>query len=319
MSAQPAPSTVPIQSGRATVNSYTAKDGSTRPIELAYDIFGTSGRPLVAIMGIGAQRVMWDDNMCRQFVAAGFQLVRFDHRDIGESTKLETSVPKPAATLVRGIAKLEVQAPYSLSDMAHDVIGLVRHLGWDRAHYVGASLGGMIAQHIAIEHANRARSLTTIMTSPGARRYMPQPSAFRALFAPAPKTAAEAGEHVYRLFSTIGSTAWPQDAERLRAIGALAYERGMSPRGFLRHFAAAIKSGDRRESLRDVKVPTLVIHGTRDPMFPLAAGRRIAQLIPNATWLPITGMGHDLPRPLWPTLVSAIARHAERADARATL
>jgi pimeloyl-ACP methyl ester carboxylesterase len=203
--------------------------------------------------------------------------------------------------------------------MAHDVIGLEKHLGWDKAHFVGMSLGGMIAQHIGIEHASRARSLTTVMTTPGGRRYMPQPVAFKALFRAPPKNQQEAGEHIYKMFQTIGSTAWPQDEARLRAIGELSYARGMNPRGFLRQFAAVLKSGDRRESLRHVKVPTLVVHGTRDPMFPLSAGKRIADLIPNATWLPITGMGHDLPSQVWPTLVSAIARHAERADARATI
>lgn len=321
MTAQPSPtpSPGPAHSGRARVNHYTAKDGSTRDVELAYDVFGPTGRPLVLIMGIGAQRIFWDDALCNAFVAAGFHVVRFDHRDIGESTRLDAKVPPPIATLVRGMAKMPIDTPYSLSDMAHDVIGLLDVVGFDRAHFVGMSLGGMIAQHIGIEHANRARSLTTVMTSPGGRRYLPQPHAFRALFAPAPKTAQEAGEHVFKLFSTIGSTAWPQDAERLKAIGELSYTRGMNPRGFLRHFAAVLKSGDRRESLKDVKVPTLVVHGTRDPMFPLSAGRRLAALIPNATWLPITGMGHDLPAPLWPTLVSAIARHAERADAHATV
>jgi pimeloyl-ACP methyl ester carboxylesterase len=320
MSAQPSAATpAPIESGRAAVNSYTAKDGTTRPIELAYDVFGTTGRPLVLIMGIGSQRIFWDDALCNRFVSAGFHVVRFDHRDIGESTKLDAHVPPPGATLVRGLAKLPVEAPYSLSDMAHDVIGLVRHLRWDRAHYVGVSLGGMIAQHIAIEHAIHARSLTTIMTSPGGRRYVPQPGALRALFAPAPKSQAEAGEHLVKVFAKIGSTGWPQDADRLRRLGELAFARGANPRGFLRHFAAGIKSGDRRQHLRDVKVPTLVIHGTRDPMFPLAAGRRLAQLVPNATWLPVAGMGHDLPSPLWPTFVGAIARHAERAEARATV
>jgi len=319
MTAQPSPATPPAQTGRAQVNTYIAKDGTTRPVELAYDIFGTRGRPLVLIMGIGAQRVFWDDELCAAFVAGGFHVARFDHRDIGESTRLDAKVPPPVATMMRGMAKLEVDAPYSLSDMAHDVIGLCDALGFDRAHFVGMSLGGMIAQHIGIEHATRARSLTTVMTSPGGRRYLPQPHALRALFAPPPKNAEEAGAHVFKLFSTIGSTAWPQDEERLRAVGELSYVRGMNPKGFLRHFAAAFKSGDRRESLKDVKVPTLVVHGSRDPMFPLSAGRRIAELIPNATWLPITGMGHDLPSGVWPTLVSAVARHAERADARATV
>ena len=298
------------------VGSYTARDGQQRDVELAYDVFGTRGRPLVLVMGIGAQRIFWDEPMCEMFVDAGFHVVRFDHRDIGQSTNLDARVPPPMPTLLRGLAKLPIDAPYTLSDMAHDVIGLVRGLGWEDAHMVGVSMGGMIVQHLALEHADRTRSITSIMTSPGSRRYMPEPYALRALFAPAPKTAEEAGLHVEKLFTLIGSKAWPVDPERLRRIGAEAHARGMNPRGFLRHFAAVMASGDRRDRLRDVHVPTLVIHGSKDPMFPLRAGRKLAELT-HGTWLPIAGMGHDMPSPLWPTLVAAIARHAERADSRA--
>jgi pimeloyl-ACP methyl ester carboxylesterase len=319
MSAELPRSTIAVHTGRARVGTYTARDGKQRELELAYDVFGDGGRPLILIMGIGAQRIFWDDALCELFVAAGFHVVRFDHRDIGESTRLDTLVPPPVPTLVRGMLKLQVAAPYSLSDMAHDVIGLMDALGIDRAHLAGISMGGMIGQHLGLEHGDRVRSLTTIMTTPGGRRYAPEPFARRARFSPAPASALEAGEHIARLFATIGSTAWPSDAARLRAIGELAHARGVHPRGFLRHFAAVMKSGDRRRRLPEVKVPTLVIHGSRDPMFPLRAGKRLATLIPDATWLPIAGMGHDLPAPLWPTLVSAVRRHAERADARATV
>jgi pimeloyl-ACP methyl ester carboxylesterase len=312
-------SNVPVTSGLARVGDYIARDGSRRDLEIAYDVFGSSGRPLVLVMGIGAQRIFWDEPMCELFVEAGFHVVRFDHRDIGQSTHLDAVVPSPLRAIARSMANLPVAAPYSLSDMATDVVGLMDHLAIDRAHVVGCSLGGMIAQHFALEHAARARSVTTIMTTPGGRRFLPQPHAFRALFARRPRTREEAGHHVANLFAAIGSTAWPQSVERLRAIGELAYERGMNPRGFLRHFAAIGASGDRRSLLPGVTVPTLVIHGSRDPMFPLHAGRTLANLVPSATWLPITGMGHDMPEALWPTLVSAIARHAERADARATV
>lgn len=290
-------------------------------VELAYDVFGTTGRPLVLIMGIGAQRVMWSDDLCEQFVAAGFHVARFDHRDIGESSRVDARVPRPGRVLVRRLFGLQVSAPYTLSDMANDVAGLIETLGFGRAHIVGTSLGGMVAQHLAIEHPQRVLSLTSIMSTPGARRYLPEPRALRALFRPAPKTAEQAGEHIVNVFETIGSTAWPRDAdrERIRRAGELSFARGMSPRGFLRHFAAVAASGDRRAKLRGVQVPTLVIHGSRDPMFPLEAGRVMTRLMPRATWLPIAGMGHDMPIVLWPVLVAAIARHAERADARATL
>ncbi|MDB4954763.1 MAG: alpha/beta hydrolase [Myxococcales bacterium] len=306
----------PTSSRRVHVGTYAARDSSEKGVELAYDVIGERGLPLVLIMGIGAQRIFWDDEFCDLLVTAGFQVVRFDHRDIGESTRLDAHVPNPLPLLARSLAGRAVTAPYTLSHMADDVVGLLDALGWPAAHLVGASLGGMVGQHLAIEHPDRVRSLTSIMSSPGGRRYVPEPRAFRALFAKAPKTAEEAGRHVERMFGVIGSPAWPIDGARLRALGETSYARGMNPRGFLRQFAAVLASGDRREKLPAVQVPTLVIHGTRDPMFPLAAGRTMAKLIPGATWLPIAGMGHDLPAPLWPMLVNAIARHAERADRR---
>ncbi len=300
----PTPSGV---SGRARIGN----------VELAYDRFGTSGRPLVLIMGIGAQRVMWDDDLCQQFVDAGFQLVRFDHRDTGESSRLdELAVPRPGNALVRRLFGAKVEAPYTLSDMANDVAGLIDELGFGSAHVVGTSLGGMVAQHLAIEHPHKVRSLISVMSTPGARRYLPEPRALRALFRPVPRTPEQAGEHMVGVFETIGSDAWPRDAarERLRRAGAIAFSRGVNPRGFLRHFAAVLASGDRRPRLSRVAVPTLVIHGSRDPMFPLSAGRDMSRMMPDATWLPISGMGHDLPEPLWPVVVSAVARHAARAE-----
>jgi len=295
-----------IQTGRARVGD----------VELAYDVVGTKGRPLVLIMGIGAQRILWDDALCEQFVAAGFQVVRFDHRDIGESTRLDAPVPRPGRVLARRMLGVRVDAPYNLSDMARDVAGLIDTLGLGAAHIVGASLGGMVGQHLAIEHPTHVRSLVSIMSTPGGRRYLPEPRALRALFMPMPRSREEAGRHLERMFAQIGSPAWPLDGTRLRALGELAHDRGMAPRGFLRHFAAVLATADRRPRLREAHVPTLVIHGSRDPMFPLRAGRDLARMMPDATWLPIAGMGHDMPPPLWPTLVAAIARHAERADLR---
>ncbi|MFT3699863.1 MAG: alpha/beta hydrolase [Kofleriaceae bacterium] len=300
----------------ARVNTYKTKDGTIAPVELAYEMFGERGMPLVLVMGIGAQRVFWHDDLCMQFVRAGFQVVRFDHRDIGESTRLDTIVPKPLPSVMRAALKLPVPAPYSLSDMANDVIGLLDHLGWASAHLVGASLGGMVVQHCAMEHPDRVRSITTIMTTPGGRRYTPKPRAFKALFAKPPKTREEAAEYAATTFATIGSTAFPIDRERLRGMGAISFDRGMSPRGFLRQFAATLASGDRRSALANVTTPVLVIHGSSDPMFPLSAGRKIARTVQRGTWLPIAGMGHDLPTELWPTLVAAIARHAKVADTR---
>ena len=166
--------TAVARSGRAAV-------GGPHQIELAYDVFGDRGKPLVLIMGIGAQRVFWDDGLCEQFVDAGFHVVRFDHRDIGESTRIDAPVPKPMPAMIRRYVGAAVTAPYTLSDMATDVSGLIEHVGFGSAHIVGASLGGMVGQHLAIEHPGRVRSLTSIMSTPGGRRYLPEPGALRAL------------------------------------------------------------------------------------------------------------------------------------------
>ncbi len=299
---------------RARVNTYRTQAGTDAPVELAYDLFGERGLPLVLVMGIGAQRIFWSDAFCNQFVDAGFQVVRFDHRDIGESTRMDLPTPKPLPLVARTALKLAVTAPYSLSDMANDVVGLMDHLGWKSAHFIGVSMGGMVVQHLALEHADRVRSITAIMTTPGGRRYIPKPRAFGALFAKSPKTAEAAGEHAAKLFGIIGSTAWKTDVERLKRAGAIAFERGMNPRGFLRHFAGVLMSGDRRPKLASVTAPVLVIHGTSDPMFPLSAGRKIASTVQHGTWLPIAGMGHDLPTQLWPTIVAAVAKHAKAAE-----
>jgi pimeloyl-ACP methyl ester carboxylesterase len=301
----------------ARVNTYRTRSGAEAPVELAYDVFGERGLPLVLVMGIGAQRIFWSDAFCKQFVDAGFQVVRFDHRDIGESTKLDLPTPKPLPLVARTALKLRVEAPYSLSDMADDVVGLMDHLGWQTAHFIGVSMGGMVVQHLALEHAARVRSVTAIMTTPGGRRYLPKPRAFGALFARSPKTAEAAGEHAAKMFAIIGSTAWTTDVERLKRAGAIAFERGMNPRGFLRHFAGVLMSGDRRAKLSAITAPVLVIHGSSDPMFPLSAGRKLASTVQHGTWLPIAGMGHDLPTQLWPTIVAAVAKHAKAADAHA--
>ncbi|MBA3462409.1 MAG: alpha/beta hydrolase [Deltaproteobacteria bacterium] len=288
-------------------------------VEIAYDVFGTSGRPLVLIMGIGAQRVFWDDQMCEQLVEAGFRVARFDHRDIGESSRLDAPVPHPGRMLALRMLGVTAKPPYTLSDMASDVAQLIRTIGFGKSHIVGASMGGMIGQHLALEHPELVRSLTSIMSTPGGRRYLPRPFALKALFMPPPKTAEEAGISVDNLFQTIGGHAFPHDSDRLRAIGALSHERGANPRGFLRHFAAIMGTADRRAKLRTSQVPTLVIHGSSDPLIPMSAGKALARMMPDATWLPISGMGHGLPSAVWPVVVRAIARHAERADARATV
>ncbi len=285
-------------------------------VELAYDRIGDGPRRLLLIMGIGSQRIFWDERLCARLVDAGFSLARFDHRDIGQSTRLDhLPVPRPGRTMARHLLGLSVGAPYTLSDMATDVVGLLDHLGWDRAHVVGASMGGMIAQHLAIEHPTRIASLTSIMSTPGARRYAIQtrPSAMTALLGKAPRTADESGEYAVRLFKTIGGPRFASDEDMLRRLGRLAFERKPSPRGFCRHFAALCASGDRTARLAAVRTPTLIFHGSDDPLIPVSAGRATARAIPGARLHVVEGMGHHMPPGVWDELVPAIVANAARA------
>jgi pimeloyl-ACP methyl ester carboxylesterase len=302
------PSPAPYSSSVARIHS------SGHLIELAYDVFG-DGEPLLLIMGIGAQRIFWDDEFCRMLAARGFQVIRFDHRDVGQSSKIDERAPRPTSLLWRRLLGRPIAAPYTLSDMAADAIGLLDHLKLSSAHVVGISMGGMIAQHLAIEHPERVRSLVSIASTPGSRRYLPEPSALRALFRRRPRTVKEAGEAIAYTFGIIGSSAWPSDPSRLRRLGEESFRRGSNPAGFFRHFAALLASGDRVAKLAKVTAPALIIHGTLDPLIPLRAGRATARAIPGARFMPVAGMAHDLPQPLWPMFVEAIATNAARRRA----
>lgn len=299
-------------SAAAAVPAFVSSTAAVGSLTLAYDVFG-EGEPLVLIMGIGAQRIFWDDEFCRLLSGRGFSVIRFDHRDVGQSSSVAQRAPRPATALWRRLTGQSIAAPYTLSDMASDVVGLLDHLQLESAHVVGISMGGMIAQHLAIEQPARVRSLVSIASTPGARRFLPDPTALRALFRPRPETIEQAGDAMVRTFGIIGSAAWPSDPERLRRLGQEAFRRGQNPAGFFRHFAAVLASGDRGPRLSEVAVPTLVIHGTLDPLIPFRAGRSTARAIPGAQFLPVAGMAHDLPQPLWPMFVAAIAANATRA------
>ncbi|NOY26421.1 MAG: alpha/beta fold hydrolase [Oligoflexia bacterium] len=280
-------------------------------VELEYDLHG-QGQPLLLIMGIGSQLILWHQRLVECFVQRGFQVVRFDNRDVGKSTWLrDAPVPSPSQIISRGYLKLPVSAPYSLSDMASDTVGLLNHLGWQHAHIVGVSMGGMIAQHLAIEHPDRVASLTSIMSTTGGRLVsLPQPRALKALMAPAPTTLHEAEDSLVRFFTAVAGPAYPQDEAELRALARQSWSRGSNPAAFARQFAAVIKSGDRTRRLHDVTAPTLVLHGTADPLVPLRAGRATAKAIPHSRLREIIGLGHGLPEGVWPVLVDEISELA---------
>jgi pimeloyl-ACP methyl ester carboxylesterase len=302
--ASPAPAE--WRTGRATV---------APGVELAYDEMG-QGEPFLLVMGIGAQRIFFDDRLCSALAARGYRVIRYDHRDIGESSRLDhLPAPPPVPTLARRVANLPINAPYTLSDMATDTARLLDHLGIERAHVAGISMGGMVAQHLALEHPERVRSLASIMSTPGSRRFffMTRPSALRTLLTPIPRDIDAAAEHVVKLFTTIGGSGYPPDADALRAIGRLAFTRGASPKGFMRHLAAICASGDRTRRLASLHLPTLVLHGAEDPLIVPGAGRATARAIPGARLLVLPGMGHHMPPGTWPTIIPALAANAARA------
>ncbi|GAA3431658.1 alpha/beta fold hydrolase [Kutzneria kofuensis] len=286
-------------------------------ITLEYDTFGDPADPaLLLVMGLGAQMTAWDPGLCQLLVDKGFHVIRFDNRDAGLSQSFDDH-PVDAAAVMAGDAS---SAPYKLADMADDAAALLAELGIDRAHVVGASMGGMIVQELLIRHPDRLLSACSIMSTTGDTTVgASTPEAMAALQAPPPQTAEEAGEAAVRASRVIGSTGFPFDEERVRAAGKASFERARRPMGFVRQFAAIIASGDRTEGLRSVTVPTLVIHGEADPLLNVSGGKATAAAIPNSRLLVIPGMGHDLPAPAWPQIVDAIADNAARAGSSATV
>ena len=281
-------------------------------IQIAYDDVG-GGPVVVLIMGIAAQRIMWPDPFVARLVDVGHRVIRLDNRDVGESTWLDGApVPSPRTSLLRALAKRPIDAPYTLADMADDTVGLLDALGIERAHVLGASMGGMIAQQLAIQAPERLRSLISIMSGPGTLRHMiGHPRAIRALLRPGPTTRASAMEHHVAFFRTVGG-ALPLDEPALRERAGRMWDVGINPYGFARQWAAIMASGSRLEALRHVATPTRVIHGTHDPLVPPRAGQATAAAIPGATLTLVRGMGHAMPPASWPVVVPAILDHLRR-------
>lgn len=274
------------------------------------------GSPLVLIMGLGMQLIAWPEGLCELLAEHGFRVIRFDNRDIGLSTKL-THLGKPhlRSLVTRGAMNLPVRAPYTLGDMARDTVGLLDALGIDHAHVVGASMGGMIAQVMAIEHPARVRSLTSLMSHPGdLRSKLAKPAALRALLAPIPRDPDVALTHMVGVLRVLSSPGFPFDEPGVRAMCELARDRGFHPHGFLRQLAAIAAAPSRVPALRRLRTPTLVLHGTEDPLVPPVAARTTARVVPGARLHWVRGMGHDLPRGAWPEMAAVIAGHAQEAE-----
>ena len=288
------------------------------PLHIEYESLGDPAHPaIVLIMGLGMQLMAWPDSFCQALVARGYRVIRFDNRDCGLSGR---APGKKRANLLLAMAAsalgLPVRTPYTLEDMAGDAVGLMDRLGIERAHIVGASMGGMIAQVLAAKYSQRVLSLTSIMSSSGNRRVSkPSKPARKVLLSrPAdPKNPDSVIEHLVEMFGVIGSPGYPSTREELRSRIGHSVRRAYEPAGTARQLLAIIASGDRRKLLRTIAAPALVIHGADDPLVPLAAGRDTAQNIPGATLQVIEGMGHDFPEALMPRLAQAIADHCDRS------
>jgi pimeloyl-ACP methyl ester carboxylesterase len=280
-------------------------------IELCYQEMGDpAGEPLVLIMGLATQMIAWDEAFCAILAERGFRVVRFDNRDIGRSTRVRgAGVPNMVDLFIgRG------EPAYRLRDMAADTVGLMDHLGIASAHVVGASMGGMIAQCTAIGHPHRVRSLTSIMSTTGSRRVgHPSYRTFGLLLGKRPTEREAAIERVVKTFRTIGSPGYPFEEAWIRDLAGRSFDRGHSQAGIARQLHAITASGDRTPRLRELDLPTVVIHGKNDVLVNPSGGRATAEAIPDARLKMIDGMGHDLPRALWPTFVEEIAATAARA------
>jgi pimeloyl-ACP methyl ester carboxylesterase len=291
----------------------------TNGIELCYEIFGDAeAEPMLLIMGLGAQMIHWDDDFCRQMAARGFRVIRFDNRDIGKSSRMSGGKRLGAVELLKlKFLKIPVTAPYKLSDMAQDVIGLMDTLRIKSAHLVGVSMGGMIAQEIAITFPERVRSLTSIMSTTGNPK-IPPPTreATAVLMAPPPATEEEYYARFAHTWKVLRVGSFPEDEALDRSRAERTFARGLNPAGVGRQLRAILASGSRKERLRSVKAPTLVIHGTVDPLVRPEGGKDTAASIPGAKLLMVEGMGHALPIPMWPQIIDAIDRHAHAASAK---
>lgn len=289
-------------------------------IELHYESFG-DGEPMLLIMGIGAQMIQWEDDFCRVLAARGFRVIRFDNRDVGESEILNRlGTPDLRTVLLRRALGRPVRPPYTLDDMADDTAGLMDALGIPAAHVVGMSLGGMVAQCLALRHPERVQSLGLLMTAPGnLLAGLPTLGALRALTRSGGRGEEGAIRYQLQLFGAIGVSPHRTPEARLREIAALHYRRGAHPRGFARQFAAVVGSPPRLRKLHHVRAPTHVLHGAEDPLIPALAGRLIAARIPGALLSVIANMGHDMGPSSWPYVVDALAANARRTlpdDAR---
>ena len=288
-------------------------------IDICHETFGSADDPAVLlVMGLGGPMGWWSPQFCELLAERGFFVIRYDNRDTGRSTKLrQHKVGK--GDVVRAFTGLpligRVKAPYSLSDLADDAVGLLDHLGIERAHLAGVSMGGMIAQTLAIEHPERALSLTSIMSTTGRRTVgFQHPKVYPVMLSSAGRTRDAYVERSLKGTKVISSPAFPSDEATARDRAYETYDRGWTASGVTRQMLAVLTQPDRTKALGELDLPTVVIHGLNDPLVHKSGGKATADAIPGAEHLEIAGMAHDLPAQLFTTIVDAIARTAARAD-----
>jgi pimeloyl-ACP methyl ester carboxylesterase len=285
-------------------------------IELEYEVVGNpADPPLLLIMGLGGQLLAWDDDFVLGLARRGHFVIRYDNRDVGLSTRLDDAPALPVAELLaQRAAGKEIEGAYALGDMADDAAALLDHLGIDSAHVVGASMGGMIAQALAVRHPRRVRTLVSIMSSTGNPDVPPaKPAAMARLATPAPAERSAYIEHMLASQNVLSGSGFPHDPEATRKLAGRLFDRAFYPAGVARQVAAILSSGSRKDALAAVRAPTLVIHGLEDPLVPVEGGIDTHDAIAGSELLLINGLGHNLPRGVWPTVLDAIQKHVALA------
>lgn len=294
----------------STPESFITANG----VRLCYQRFGDPAAPaILLIMGLGAQMILWSENFCDRLVDGGFQVVRFDNRDIGRSDHLDHLGPADVMAMMMAQMRGEaMSAPYLLRDMAADAAALLQGLGIAQAHLVGASMGGMIAQEFALNHGEVALSLTSIMSSTGRPGLPgPKPEAAALLMRPAVTERAAYIAQFCETWRLLRAGSFPEDEARDPLIAARLFDRGLSIQGTGRQLAAILASGNREPRLAGLYLPTLVVHGVPDPLVPVEAGRATAAAIPGSRLLEFDDMGHAIPAHLVPAITSSIVAHAK--------
>lgn len=299
----------------ATVRHPEAARITTNGIELVYDTFGEpDAPPILLIMGLGCQMIDWKDEFCSLLAGRGFRVIRFDNRDVGQSTRFDQAGQPQIGEMMEAMQRGEtVEAPYLLSDLVADAVGLLDALGVEETHVVGLSMGGMIGQLMAAGHPDRVLTLTSIMSTTGEPGLPTStPEAWACLTAPLETEIEPFVEQYISKWQVYAGPRYPIDPGLAREHASRLFERGIHQAGRDRQLAAILASGSRREALASVTCPALVIHGDSDPVVRLEAGIATADAIEGAELLVFEGMGHDLAKGLWPQVVDAIARHAGR-------